>query len=219
MNRTKVKIQMYGPHSLEKGWAEFATAEDATKALQLDGHMIRDQPLQLSVYVEQQNQPKAKNAPRPQKPGKNQTLSQATDGSVTDAPNTDANNNDTTNNAQRKGKQPRGNGVKYAKQVVVPQNSTTDSAQPNTDQNNSGQPATQEQTALPQRPNKGRNAPRNQRTNPPPTTTTETVNQPTQNTTPPANGQATTNTTTSTATNNRNNNNRPKKGATKACII
>eukprot|EP00026_Physarum_polycephalum_P004467 Phypoly_transcript_04488.p1 GENE.Phypoly_transcript_04488~~Phypoly_transcript_04488.p1 ORF type:complete len:514 (+),score=114.57 Phypoly_transcript_04488:103-1644(+) len=51
----KVKIETYGPKSLEKGWAEFSTEEEAQKALQLNGYKIREQPLQVTIFQPEDN--------------------------------------------------------------------------------------------------------------------------------------------------------------------
>lgn len=52
---------MYGPKSLEKGWAEFTNEEDAKRALQLTGFKIRDQPLQVAPFIF--NEPAKKEKP------------------------------------------------------------------------------------------------------------------------------------------------------------
>ena len=49
--RMNVKIETQGPRSLEKGWAEFKEEEEGKKAMQLEGYMLRGQPLQLSPFL------------------------------------------------------------------------------------------------------------------------------------------------------------------------
>lgn len=66
--RTIVKIDMYGPKSLEKGWAEFKSEEEAQQALKLSGFSIRDQALQVTPFIHDTPPPKKeKDNKRPKK--------------------------------------------------------------------------------------------------------------------------------------------------------